>query len=140
MECFAVDSDSLIWDTQYGADDKRLKFLLAVDFETSEVGVSLFTELVVDLFALVSEIGVIFPIILLGAGLALGLVGIDILLGGLADFSLLETSRTLTLLLTFDVVLTLYIKTNRKFSLIFLKKSYTQDNPWNLLTVAKRLS
>lgn len=76
----------------------------------------LFTELVVDFFDLASEIGVMFPTSF-GAGVALDFVGIDILLGGLAGFSLPERSRTPTLLLTVDAGFPLKVNPSTKFSI-----------------------
>lgn len=78
------------------------------DLETSETGVQLLPWLAFDLLILVSEIGVIVPVAL-GNGLVLDLAGIESLRGGLADLSLSERSRTLTLLLTFNVALPLNI-------------------------------
>lgn len=81
-------------------------FLRLDDKETSETGD--FPWLAADLFTLASEIGVILPTDL-GAVLTEDLEGTDSLLGGFADFSLPEKSRTATLLLTFDVGLPLDI-------------------------------
>lgn len=94
--CLAAHSESLICDSQYDADDKILNFFLLDDFGTSETGVSFFPQIRTELLALASEIGVISPTIF-GTGLTVDLAGIESLLGGLPDFSLLERSRTLTL-------------------------------------------
>ena len=99
--CLASDSESLIWDSQYDADDRTLNFLLLDDLETPETGVSFFPRLLAGVFALASEIGVILPTDF-GTVLTGDLAGIESLLGGLADFSFPESSRTPTLLLTLD--------------------------------------
>lgn len=49
-----------------------------------------------------------------GAELTVDLAGMESLLGGLADFSLAERSRTLTLLLTVDVALPLKNKQRKE--------------------------
>lgn len=100
--CWAADSESLICDSQYDADDRTLNFLRFDNLETSESGVWLLS----DLFALASEIGVIMPTDL-GTGLVVDLEGIESLLGGFPDLSFPETSSTLTLLLTVDASLPL---------------------------------
>jgi len=41
IECLAADSESLICESQYDAEDKTLNFFLVV-LETSETGVSFF--------------------------------------------------------------------------------------------------
>jgi hypothetical protein len=71
---------------------------------------------VTDFLVLTSEIGVMLPPSF-GTGLTVDLAGIDLagidsLLGGLADLSLLDRSRTPTLLLTLDVEIPL--KNKRK--------------------------
>ena len=107
-----ADSESLIRDNQYDARVRLLYFLLRDDFETTESGVSLFP---VDLFALASDMGVVFPTDL-GAGLAVDFAGMDSRLGGFADFSLPERSSTPTLLLTLDAILPLNMHASRKAS------------------------
>ena len=104
--CLAADSESLICDSQYDADDRTLNFLLFDDLETSKTGVSFFVWLLTDLFARASEIGEIVPTDL-GTGLTLDLTGIESLLGGFPNLSFPERSRTLTLLLTLDAGLPL---------------------------------
>ena len=104
--CLAADSESLICDSQYDADDRTLNFLLFEDLETSETGVSFFGWPLTDLFALASEIGLIVPTDL-GTGLTVDLTGIESLLGGFPNLSFPERSRTLALLLTLDAGLPL---------------------------------
>lgn len=102
IECLAADSESLIWDIQYDADDKTLNFFRIVVLETLETGVSLFPWPVAELLTLASEIGVMLPASF-GTGRTVDLAGMESLLGGLTDLSLLERSRTPTLLLTLAV-------------------------------------
>lgn len=102
IECLPAASDSLICVSQYDAEERTLNFFRLVDFETSEAGVSLFT----DLLDLASEIGVMLPSSF-GAGVPAGLGGLESLLGGLAGLSLPERSRTPTLLLRVDAGLPL---------------------------------
>lgn len=104
MECLAADSDSLIWFNQYEAEDMRLNFIRLEVLKISETGVWLLLGgpwPLPDLLVLVSEVGVMLPAIF-GLGVVDPLVGMESLLGGLAleDLSLLEKSRTPTLLLT----------------------------------------
>ena len=112
MECFAADSDSLICDSQYDAEDRMLNFLRLDDLETSETGVSLFPWLLTDFFTLASAKGVMLPIVF----------GTDNLLGGFADLSLPESSRTLTLLLTLDTGFPLKSYTRHHDNLLLCKK------------------
>lgn len=107
IECLAADSETLIWDNQYEALDSILNFIRLDDLEMSDMGVSLLPWPLADLLlVLVSEIGVMLPDSF-GPGVADDLAGIESLLGGLADLSLPERSRTPTLLLTLEGGLTL---------------------------------
>lgn len=105
-ECLAADSDSLICESQYDADDRALNLFRLDALETSDRGVSLLPCALTDRLALVSEIGVMLPTAF-GTEPTVDLAGTESLLGGLPAFSLPDRSRTLTLLLVGASVLPL---------------------------------
>lgn len=99
IECLEAASASLICVIQYEVEDRVLNLRLAVDMETSDIGVSNFPWLS-DLLERTNDTGVIVPVGV-GLGLTPGLVCIECLRGGLAELSFTdERSRPQTLLLT----------------------------------------
>jgi hypothetical protein len=111
IECLEAASASLICVIQYEIEDSVLNLRLVVDMDASDVGVSNFPRLS-DLLDRTPDTGVIVPVGV-GLGLAPGFVGIECLLGGLADVSFTdERSRTHMLLVTSAHGLPLYMERN----------------------------
>jgi hypothetical protein len=111
IECLEAASASLICVIQYENEDSVLNLRLVVDMDASDVGVSNFPRLS-DLLDRTPDTGVIVPVGV-GLGLAPGFVGIECLLGGLADVSFTdERSRTHMLLVTSAHGLPLYMERN----------------------------
>jgi len=110
-ECLEAASASLICVIQYEIEDSVLNLRLAVDMDTSDVGVSNLPWLF-DLLDRIPDTGVTVPEGV-GLGLAPGLVCIECLRGGLADLSFTERSRHM-LLLTSEGGFALYKESDEK--------------------------
>jgi hypothetical protein len=105
-ECLETASANLIWVIQYEIEDSVLNLRLVVNMDISDVGLSYLLEQIPDTGVTVPE-GMDF-------GLAPGLVWMECLLGGLADLSFPERSRTHMLLLTSEVGFVLYKESEEK--------------------------